>query len=107
MERADSYDRGVSACPLLGPSVAGQGGLACEQRIGSLRACGLEAAVEKGGKGSASDPLKPLVSWVWLWPLHALGDWAMQAPSCFPGAGLREPDAYSRATEENPAEGFP
>lgn len=66
--------------------------------------CGLEAAAEKQGKGTASEPW---TWWVWLWLLPAHRTFPCQHLSRFLGAGLREPDAHSRAAEENPAEGFP
>lgn len=72
---------------------------------GSLR--GLEASAEKGGTGLAFDSSEPLTGWVWLWLLPAHGTGPCEDPSCFPAAGLRKPDAHSRAAEENPAEGFP
>ena len=58
VERADSYDRGVSDCCPLGPS--GRQGRAAVV-IGPWRlAWGLEAAAEKGGEGRAFDTLEPV-----------------------------------------------
>ena len=52
--------------------------------------------------------MTPRSPWRGRLPLaRPLGAGPCKPMSCFPGAGLREPDAHSRAAEENAAEGLP
>jgi len=67
VERADSYDRGVSDCCPLGPS--GRQGRAAVV-VGPWRlAWGLEAATEKGGEGRAFDASEPVAGGGFSWPV--------------------------------------